>query len=49
EDSEDKETGSSSSQERQEEKVALKKAHVRVDKLANRIEIKTIANLCELR
>ncbi|CAI8880829.1 Gag-pol polyprotein [Brevibacillus sp. IT-7CA2] len=49
EDSEDKETGPSSSQERQKEKVALKKVRVRLDKLDNRIEIKTIANLCELR
>lgn len=45
EDSEDKESGPSSSPKRQKEKVALKKARVKVDKLRNRIEIKTIANL----
>lgn len=49
EENKDKETGPSRSPKRQKEKVALKKARERVDKLNNRIEIKTIANLSELR
>lgn len=49
EDSKGKETGPSRSPKRQKEKVALKKAMCEMDKLDNRVEIKTIANLCELR